>query len=58
MKRRTFLKGSALGSMVAFFASSNLNASLLKDKDLLNFKKYLLVQKIKLSYQMATKQIF
>ncbi|WP_258107682.1 PhoX family protein [Campylobacter lari] len=38
MKRRTFLKGSALGSMVAFFASSNLNASLLKDKDLLNFK--------------------
>ncbi|EPC9468738.1 PhoX family protein [Campylobacter lari] len=38
MKRRTFLKGSALSSMVAFFASSNLNASLLKDKDLLNFK--------------------
>lgn len=38
MKRRTFLKGSALVSMVAFFASSNLNASLLKDKDLLNFK--------------------
>ncbi|MBF7048245.1 PhoX family phosphatase [Campylobacter volucris] len=38
MKRRTFLKGSALGSMVAFFASSNLNANLLKDKDLLNFK--------------------
>ncbi|MCV3386001.1 PhoX family phosphatase [Campylobacter lari] len=38
MKRRTFLKGPALGSMVAFFASSNLNASLLKDKDLLNFK--------------------
>ncbi|EGK8127307.1 PhoX family phosphatase [Campylobacter lari] len=38
MKRRTFLKGSALGSMVAFFASSNLNASLLKDKDLINFK--------------------
>lgn len=38
MKRRTFLKGSALGSMVAFFASSNLNASLLKDKNLLNFK--------------------
>lgn len=26
MERRLFLKGSALGSMVAFFASSNLSA--------------------------------
>lgn len=28
MERRLFLKGSALGSMVAFFASSNLSAVL------------------------------
>ncbi|EDP4895686.1 PhoX family phosphatase [Campylobacter jejuni] len=38
MERRLFLKGSALGSMVAFFASSNLSAAMLKDKDLLGFK--------------------
>ncbi|EMD1346803.1 PhoX family phosphatase [Campylobacter coli] len=38
MERRLFLKGSALGSMVAFFASSNLSAVVLKDKDLLGFK--------------------
>lgn len=38
MERRLFLKGSALGSMVAFFASSNLSAVMLKDKDLLGFK--------------------
>ncbi|PJP89348.1 PhoX family phosphatase [Campylobacter jejuni] len=38
MERRLFLKGSALGSMVAFFASSNLSAVILKDKDLLGFK--------------------
>lgn len=38
MERRTFLKGSALGSMVAFFASSNLTAAVMKDKDLLGFK--------------------
>ncbi|WP_257928375.1 phosphatase, PhoX family (DUF839 domain) [Campylobacter lari] len=39
MERRTFLKKSALGSMVAFFASSNLSANMIKDnKDLLGFK--------------------
>lgn len=38
MERRLFLKGSALGSMVAFFASSNLSAVMLKDKNLLGFK--------------------
>lgn len=38
MKRRVFLKGSALGSMVAFFASSNLSASILQSKNLLGFK--------------------
>lgn len=38
MERRLFLKGSALGSMVAFFASSNLSAAMLKNKDLLGFK--------------------
>ncbi len=30
MERRLFLKGSALGSMVAFFASSNLSAAILR----------------------------
>ncbi|HEF3485179.1 TPA: PhoX family phosphatase [Campylobacter coli] len=38
MERRLFLKGSALGSMVAFFGGSNLSAAMLKDKDLLGFK--------------------
>ncbi len=38
MERRVFLKGSALGSMVAFFASSNLSATMLQGKDLLGFK--------------------
>ncbi len=38
MQRRVFLKGSALGSMVAFFGGSNLSAAVLKDKELLGFK--------------------
>ncbi|MPV82802.1 PhoX family protein [Campylobacter hepaticus] len=38
MERRLFLKGSVLSSMVAFFANSNLNAAIFKDKDLLGFK--------------------
>ncbi|HEH3644501.1 TPA: hypothetical protein SGX88_001768, partial [Campylobacter jejuni] len=38
MQRRVFLKGSALGSMVAFFGGSNLSAVVLKDKELLGFK--------------------
>lgn len=38
MQRRVFLKGSALGSMVAFFGGSNLSAAILKDKELLGFK--------------------
>lgn len=48
MERRLFLKGSALGSMVAFFASSNLSAAMLKDKDLLGFKLLVQARKIKL----------
>lgn len=38
MERILFLKGSALGSVVAFFLSSNLSAAMLKDKDFLGFK--------------------
>lgn len=38
MKRRVFLKKAALGSMVTFFASSNLSASMLTNKNLLGFK--------------------
>jgi len=38
MERRLFLKGSALGSMVAFFAGSNLSAAVLKNDNLLGFK--------------------
>lgn len=38
MERILFLKGSALGSMVWLFLSSNLSAAMLKDKDFLGFK--------------------
>lgn len=47
MQRRVFLKGSALGSMVAFFGGSNLSAAVLKDKELLGFKAVVQAQKMK-----------